>query len=154
MMLWAGWYLVDTYSASTSVQNLIFVVPAVAVCAVVYLIIVAKEFFTWSADRYPSAPAATGGGTGDGTGDGKGDDKVTTKLWARPLALMALLGAYVLLLPTIGFDVATALLVAGGLVIQGERRPLFVLIYSVVFAGLVTAGFAAMMSLDMPTLLL
>jgi hypothetical protein len=142
---WCVWYLTDTYGASASVQNLIFVAPATAVVVLLYLILLAQV----AIGRRNGDPAAADDAGGEGQGGMQADDGIL-----RPLALMAFLVAYAFLLPVIGFDVATALLIGAGLIVLGERRPLFVLTYSLGFAGVVVAAFKYMLSLDMPTLVL
>lgn len=139
---WCVWYSIDTYGASASIQNLIFVAPATAVVVLLYLILLAQAAIGRRNEEPAPADDAGRGGMPAG-------DEVL-----RPLALMAFLGAYAFLLPVIGFDVATALLIGGGLIVLGERRPLFVIAYSLGFAGVVVAAFKYMLTLDMPTLVL
>lgn len=138
---WCVWYSIDTYGASASVQNLIFIAPATAVVVLLYLILLAQA----AIGQRNGEPATDDAGQG---GMPAGDEVL------RPLALMAFLGAYAFLLPVIGFDVATALFIGGGLIVLGERRPLFVIAYSLGFAGVVVAAFKYMLTLDMPTLVL
>jgi hypothetical protein len=141
---WCVWYSIDTYGASASIQNLIFVAPATAVVVLLYLILLAQA----AIGRRNGEPAAD-----DAEGERRGGMPTGDEV-LRPLALMAFLGAYAFLLPVIGFDVATALLIGGGLIVLGERRPLFVIAYSLGFAGVVVAAFKYMLTLDMPTLVL
>ncbi len=138
---WCVWYSIDTYGASASIQNLIFIAPATAVVVLLYFILLAQA----AIGRRNGEPAADDARQG---GMPTGDEVL------RPLALMVFLGAYAFLLPVIGFDVATVLLIGGGLIVLGERRPLFVIAYSLGFAGVVVAAFKYMLTLDMPTLVL
>lgn len=141
---WSVWYLADAYGASASVQNLIFVAPATVVVVLLFLILVAQAAIGRRNGRSAAADDTGGGRGGMPSGDGI----------LRPVALMAFLGAYAFLLPVIGFDIATALLIGTGLIVLGERRPFFVIAYSLGFGGLVVAAFKFMLSLDMPTLVL
>jgi hypothetical protein len=142
---WCVWYAIDTYGASANIQNLIFVAPATALVVLLYLILLVQA----AIGRGNGDPTAADDAGGEQPGAMQADDGIL-----RPLALMVFLIAYAFLLPVIGFDVATALLIGGGLIVLGERRPLFVIAYSLGFAGVVVAAFKYMLTLDMPTLVL
>lgn len=65
--------------------------------------------------------------------------------WGRAAMLVGLLGLYALAIPHLGFVVTSALFLAGGFVVLGERRPLLL---AAVAVGTALAFFAAFSLLD------
>ncbi|WP_417883368.1 tripartite tricarboxylate transporter TctB family protein [Vibrio rumoiensis] len=68
--------------------------------------------------------------------------------------IMGLFTAYVLSLEWIGFDVATVLFVASFLLVQGERRWVWIVGYSICFGLVMSVFFAQMLPYPMPMSLL
>lgn len=140
------WYLADTRAASTSVQNLLLIQPAVVVALLLVLAILPTVV---SIERAagpiapPAAHPAAQGASGRRLGDG-----------LRILGLIVLLGLYVFLMTDIGFDVATFLFVSGSLLLFGERRPSLVILLPLVFTAVTVYGFKAMLSIPVPTLVI
>lgn len=135
------WYLRDTRAASTSLQNLLLIQPAVVVALLLFLAILPR---TVSVEAVAgAAPREEGlrrtGWSREGT---------------RVLALIGLLGAYVFVMSDIGFDVATFLFISGSLLLQGERRPSLVVLLPLAFTAVTVYGFKTMLSVPVPTLLL
>jgi hypothetical protein len=124
----ALFYCYDAVTASTHIYNLIMVVPLTVIVVVLCVV----QFISRLRGSSPPPPA----------------EKVTDVLPA-----MILFSAYVLSLNWLGFDVGTALFVAGFLWMQGERRPGWLLGYSLSFALVLTTFFAKMLPYPMPTLL-
>jgi hypothetical protein len=141
-----GWYLFDTISVSTKVNNLLLVAPT-AVLALLLALFVVRQCFH-RADRLPVEEAP------------EQYDPLAPKLPTerrqviRMLTLGGALGAFVISLAFIGFDVAILLFTAASMAICGERRPLHLAAFSVIVTLVTVWGFKALMSYPMPTLLL
>jgi hypothetical protein len=74
--------------------------------------------------------------------------------YARVVAMVATFGLFIASLERIGYDIAIALFVAAGLFIGGERNPLWLLLFPIVFAAAVTLGFRALVPYPFPTTIL
>lgn len=130
-----GYYLRDSWLAQASVSNLIFILPVTGLC--VFTVVVIGIALLRRTE------------TAQGQGEQGGDDNFL------PLALsVSLFALYVVLLPTLGFDVGTFLFVAVVLFVLGERRPLFIGLYALSFAALTVLGLKAMIPTNIPTLIL
>lgn len=70
---------------------------------------------------------------------------------ARVVSMVVAFGLFIASLERIGYDIAIALFVAAGLVIGGERRPLSLILFPLVFAAAVTLGFRALVPYPFPT---
>ena len=131
------WFWFDARSASSDVQNLLVIQPAailaLALCAVIAFGAVRAE------------PDAAGPESGTAARPGRE--------W-RGVLVAVLLGLYVLALVPVGFDVATFVFLAAGMYLLGERRPVFLVGYSAVFAAAMSYGFKVMLSVPVPTLLI
>ncbi|WP_366656161.1 tripartite tricarboxylate transporter TctB family protein [Fodinicurvata sp. EGI_FJ10296] len=148
-------YLHDAWEASNRVRNLILVLPAsilaLAMCLIVLYDVLSAALRAPKLDATSdpeSAPAP------DSEAGGAASEPETLLQRFRPAVLMGTFGLYILSLPYLGFDVATALFMAVSLLIDGERRPLFVVGLSVGFAVLVTIAFRWLIPYPMPILLL
>lgn len=126
------WYLLDAISVSAQPQNLLLILPL----SVIVLFIIAIELvlrlkqgtlFSIAADEEPLH---------------------------HTLPVVVLFGAYVLLLETLGFDVATVLFIALFLILKGERNWLAVVGFSAAFGLAVAFFFSQMLPYPMTLLLL
>jgi hypothetical protein len=146
------WYLFNARASSANFQNLVLIQPAVIVavllCAAIMWNLVAIE---------PLQPPAAGAGPlGDTTAqmapaehaeeDEEGD-------WHKVAVSMALMGAYLALIPVLGLDGATFVFLSASLFLQGERRISHLVLVPLVFAGGVIHSFKALLSIPIPTLL-
>ncbi|MGH1542875.1 MAG: tripartite tricarboxylate transporter TctB family protein, partial [Arenicella sp.] len=102
------WYLINSWSASSSTENLIFILPI----AIVSLLMCGIECIKLLRKKQPQEKSDPIGNT---------------------FFIMVLFAAYVLSLETLGFDLGTVLFIALFLLLQGERRIFWLLAYSVVF---------------------
>lgn len=125
------WYLLDAWKASASAENLILIVPIAAIVLLLCLL----DLFTQLKK-------------------GVTDDHRNREPVASILPVMGLFAAYVLSLEWLGFDLGTVLFVGGFLLLQGERRWMWVLGYSLCFGFLVALFFANMLPYPMPMALL
>jgi putative tricarboxylic transport membrane protein len=136
------WYLHDAWSASSRVRNLILVLPASILALAL-------------------AAGIAGGvilrglkGVGDAGPEPANGPAPTLRDRIYPLILMAIFALYILTLPVTGFDVGSALFVIIALMVDGERRPLFLILYPAAFAALCTLLFRWLLPYPMTTLIL
>jgi putative tricarboxylic transport membrane protein len=124
-----GAYLLDAVRASPATDNLILILPAavlaLGLCALIAIGVLRRT-------QAPGDPTPLG----------------------RAPALMALFALYILTLPASGFDVGSAVFVAAALLVDGERRPVQLVVVPLAFAVLVTLGFRALVPYPIPTLIL
>ena len=116
-------YLWDAYGASSRMTNLILIRPAALICTALVLAVAIRAVHRIVLSRR-SAQAP------DMTTD------LDMAQVRQMIALMASFAAYVAVMSRIGFDLATFLFMAVGLVILNERRPLVVIVYSLAFTAL------------------
>lgn len=124
-------YLLDARSVSLSVNNLLLLQPTALFVLVLWVVI---AIGTVSRD----VPEAV----------------VSRRDWlgaARVVGMVAAFGLFIASLERIGYDVAIALFVAVGLFIGGERKPLWLILFPVLFAACVTLGFRALVPYPFPT---
>lgn len=127
------WYLNDAYTASSSLDNLIFIGPLstiVILLLLIELIIILK--------KGPQKP--------DLTNEKKKDDFVIFKG-------MFVFAVFIFIMDKVGFDLATAFFVSAFMFVTGERRIWMLAGYSIVFAVVVTAFFSMMLPYPMETLI-
>ena len=129
-------YLLESASKSTDTQNLLLVLPATGLAAILYLVLLFQELRA----RRPADEAVA----------------ATPFAWSqlKTPAIMLLFGLYMLGLTYTGFDIPTFLFIAGALAVQGERRPLIVFGYPAVFTVIVVWGMQQLLPFPIPTLLL
>lgn len=127
------WYLLDAIRVSSSVQNLLLILPL----SIVVLVIVALE-----------VGLRLKRGTLLMREESEGEPL------HRTLPVVGLFAAYVLSLETLGFDVATVLFIATFLVMKGERHWPLLGGYSLAFGFGVAFFFAQMLPYPMHMLIL
>lgn len=141
-----SWYLFDTISVSTSVNNLLLVVPLGGCAGLLALVILPQCVSRAQTNEAAESPEQY--------------DPLTPKLpterrqVVRMVLLGASLGIFVFSLAFIGFDVAIFLFSATAMAICGERRPLHLLVFSTVVTAFAIYGFRALMPYPMFTMLL
>lgn len=135
------WYLKDAYRASSSTENLLLILPAAVVVIGLCLWIIGRSLF----EAFRSDPDRE---TEQGEDEGKKEKQPVSVLGA-----MAILAGFVLSMDWIGFDVATCFFMIALMFLQGERRPLWLGCFPVVFAVLVSLFFEYMIPYPMPMLL-
>ena len=132
-------YLIDAFQASSKVGNLILILPA-SILGLILCLLMAVSIWRQASNRgSPSAPPAV-------------REPLSERL--RPLVLLGLFTLYVLLLPLLGLDIGSLLFLILALIANGERRPVFIVLYSLVFAAVVTLLFKSILPYPMPTRLL
>jgi putative tricarboxylic transport membrane protein len=135
------WYFQDAYRASPAIENLLLIGPASAVALALGFFLLLRTVPRLRLTRQVAPP----------TGE---DAKDEFRERHGPVAAIGALVAYVLAMPFIGFDVATFLFIALGMLIQGERRPLVLIVFPVLVAGLVVYALKNILFVPVPTLLM
>ncbi|EAQ02199.1 hypothetical protein OB2597_18991 [Pseudooceanicola batsensis HTCC2597] len=134
------WYVIDAWTAQAKVQNMLLIGPAAAFSLALILVLAVAE-----ARRIAR-----------GTDLAPVSDIPRTTFAAKygtPIAA-GLLAVYVLLMPVIGFDVATVVYVALSMVLQGARDWRIVLAFSLAAGLLPVWAIEEMLSIPIPTLVL
>lgn len=137
LVLAAGFsfYAVDVYRKARGVTDWMLIVPAAAIGILALLFVIAEVMRR----RARNAPEQSTQNSGS----------------ARPaLGFMALLTAYVCAIPYAGFDIATFLFLALTLRLQGERRWLVLLFFSLAVTVPVVLVFVKLLSVKLFTLVL
>jgi Na+-driven multidrug efflux pump len=141
-----AWYFADAYRASGSIKNMILIAPASGLALLLCAIILVQDFRQALAAPPESAPRPKAEGKpAAATKEGRHDAR-------RAIAFIVVFGLYVGLLEVIGYDVATVLFIAAAMVMNGERRVLPIVGFSVVFGGLAVWLFGLLLPYPMPTL--
>lgn len=144
---YVAWYLANTMSVSTHVNNILLVAPVAVFALVMALLIIPQcvqrveqgEQNEEKPEQYdPLAP------------------KLPTerRQVMRMLTLGAALGIFVFSLAFIGFDVAIFLFALAAMAICGERRPHHLIPFAAAIAVVMVYGFKALMPYPMPTFFL
>lgn len=131
------WYWLDARSASTSVQNLLLIQPA-AVLALILCVAIAPGAVHIERDAPRGSEARAG--------------SFDVREW-RGVIVAGLLALYVAAVLHAGFDLATFVFLAAAMYVLGERRWLYLIGYSAVFALAMSYAFKVMLSVPVPTLL-
>jgi hypothetical protein len=133
---WCVWFCYDAWSAQRDVENLILIVPASAAAVALYAVVAAGCF---RLTRRPEAPAV-----------------VRRPLERGPAVkiagTMALLAAYTVTGPLIGFDVATFAYILAMLLFLGERRILVLLLVPALFCAIAIYCFGTLLATPLPLL--
>ncbi len=125
------WYLADAWSASQSVENLILILPIAGLAVLLCTLDLINQLRKGPTEEHDSREPMV-----------------------EIMPVMGLFAAYVLTLEWLGFDVGTLLFVSAFLWLQGERRKVWLLGYSLCFGLLVALFFSYMLPYPMPMLLL
>ncbi|HEY9055513.1 MAG TPA: tripartite tricarboxylate transporter TctB family protein [Aurantimonas sp.] len=140
-------YLFDARAVSLKINNLLLVQPAAIIALVLIACVLPQCFKRRSLDdgRMTSDARARENDPAidpDAAGQRRGLIKVA--------ALAALLGIFTYFLEAIGFDVATFLFMAFGLVLCGERKWWVVLLFSAAFTLFVVYGYSTLVPYPFP----
>lgn len=122
------WYLIDTYNASSSLENNILILPV----AIITLCLCTYEFFKSKKVREEE----------------KDEEEKDDILAVIPV--MVLFTLYVLTLEYLGFDVGTVLFLGVFLFYHGERRLPWLIGYSLVYGLAIAYFFSVMLPYPMP----
>ncbi len=132
------WYMMDAYAASSKVANLLLIVP-LGVISLGFLVGIVIQIL----------PGLLKAEKGDTPTESKKEEQ--TKENAKKIFLaMGLLALYVLIIPSVGFDIATFLFIGVMLFVQGERKWTWLIGFPLIFSFLVSQFFSAMIPYPMP----
>lgn len=135
---WCAWFCWDAWRAQRDVENLIMIVPASAAALGFYAVVAASCF-------------RVTGGAPDAAGPAR--RALAPGIGRKIAGTMALLAAYAITGPTIGFDVASFVYVLLMLLLLGERRVVPLVLVPTVFCVVVIYSFATILSTPLPLLL-
>lgn len=138
--LFAIWYANDAWSAQAKIQNMLLIGPAAAL-SVVLIVILAVAELRRIAQGTDAAP------------DPEIPPTTFAARYGTPISA-CLLAVYVLLMPVVGFDVATVVYVAVSMVLQGARDWRIILAFSLAAGLLPVWAIEEMLSIPVPTLVL
>jgi putative tricarboxylic transport membrane protein len=127
LSLFTSWYLWEAWGASNSVENLIFILPIAVLTLLMCTLELIKQLFSDLVEA-----------------------NKPTESMLSVLPVIILFAVYVLSLEWVGFDVGTVLFVASFLFLQGERRVVWLIAYSLVFGIVVALFFSNMLPYPMP----
>jgi hypothetical protein len=131
----AALYLVDARSVSLSLNNLLLLQPTAIIVLGLWAVIAFGCIRRRDdAEAEPQRPDWTAR--------------------IRVVSLVAAFGAFTFSLERIGYDIAIAVFVAVALWIGGERKPLTLVLFSVLFTIAVVLGFRMLVPYPFPTTLL
>jgi hypothetical protein len=132
---WATWFCWEAWHASDSIENLILIVPVAGVAVLFYWFVAAGCFHSVdeAEEQNTSKPEPLGRGTS-----------------IKIAGSMALLGAFVVAGPLIGFDIASFGYVLAMMALLGERRILVLLLVPLVFCVAVIYFFNNLLSTPLP----
>ncbi|MDE1991703.1 MAG: tripartite tricarboxylate transporter TctB family protein [Rhizobiaceae bacterium] len=132
---WCIWYGIDAWRAQQTVANLIMIVPATIGGLILYLVVAFGCFHGLKAGQ---AEVLCERGKLE---KGKGPKIAGT---------MAMLIAFVIVGPTVGFDVACLLYIGGMLLFLGERRLIPLILIPAIFCGLAIYCFSQILYTPLP----
>ena len=135
-------YIFDTLSVSHHINNIILVVPFAGLTLLLCVWVVISGIRI----RRVIPDVTNGQDQTIGT-----EDK---QALAKPIALMALTGVYVVIIEFVGLDIASFAFLIVVLILLGERRPFFVLCYALIFTLIVVGGTGALIPYPIPMTLL
>ncbi|TLP41084.1 tripartite tricarboxylate transporter TctB family protein [Arcobacter arenosus] len=123
------WYGVDTHNASSSLENIVLILPIVAItlCLCIY------EFFTQNDMKV------------------KEEEKESI---SSVIPVIILFTLYILSLEYLGFDIGTVLFLGLFLFFHGESRFPWILGYSLVYGFIIAYFFSQMLPYPMPMMIL
>lgn len=135
---WAAWYCWDAWHASAEVENLIMILPVSIIAIVLYFFVLSGSIKRVKKDE----EAATAP-----------NETVSRKTAIKIFGSMVLLGGFVIAGPYIGFDVASFLYMLLMMAFLGERRPVALVVISVLFSIVVIYCFSTLLATPLPVLI-
>lgn len=140
------WYLWDAASLSTRATNLVLILPATLIGVLLCVVVAIEEIVE---KRRHETTRDAGERSVDPSADAPPEDAFN---WRIPM-LMVLVGVFIAVALTVGFDVAVLAFCAAALTLLGERRLWVIVAYPVAFAVVVVGGLKVTLSYDIPMLL-
>jgi hypothetical protein len=134
---WCIWFCQDAWRAQRDVENLIMILPASLLAVILYICVAAGcvRIVTATEQTTLRQPLAPG---------------MPTKI----AGTMALLAAYVIAAPLIGFDIVSFAYILAMLLFLGERRILVLLLVPTLFCAIAIYCFDTILATPLPLLFL
>jgi Tripartite tricarboxylate transporter TctB family len=134
---WCVWFCQDAWRAQRDVENLIMILPASLLAVILYIFVAA------GCVRIVSAPAQHADPPRKPL-----DPGMATKI----AGTMALLAAYVIAAPLIGFDLVSFAYILAMLLFLGERRIIVLLLVPALFCAIAIYCFDTILATPLPLL--
>ena len=146
------WYALDAWRAQSEVENMLLIGPVSGLVLIVMVGIaigLIREMMQGASGPGRAAPQIDPAAPAPDSPD-------ADTLRGRYGAVLSagFLGVYVVSMPLIGFDIATAVFVAANMVLQGERNVLLIVFFSALVAILPVLAIEHLLSVPVPTMLL
>lgn len=132
-------YLVDAIQSSASIQNLMLVVLAVFLVLVLSVLQI-FESITINKSKTDEDTQVEKKKTGTSTG--------------FVLTFFAVFAAYLVGIYYIGFDIPTFAFMLVSIILHGERRLLYIVIYPALYTYMIVSGMKLLLSFPIPTVIL
>lgn len=131
---WSAWFLRDAWLSAADVENLILIAPAATAAIILYGFVAAGCFKIVAGDAEP-APLR---------------QPLATSIAIKIAGSMALLAAFVIAGPLVGFDIASFVYIFAMMLFLGERRILVLLLVPLLFCIAAIYCFNAILSTPLP----
>jgi hypothetical protein len=135
IVAWVVWFCWDAWRASAAVENVILIVP-VSIAAVILYLFVAVGCFHRLDDAQDTRPSER--------------EPLPPGIAVKIVGSMALLGAFVVAGPHIGFDIASFAYMLAMMAFGGERRIPALLLVPILFSVTVIYFFSTVLSTPLP----
>jgi hypothetical protein len=131
---WSAWFFRDAWRSAPDIENLILIAPAATAAIILYGFVAAGcfQFVAGDAELEPLRPPLAA--------------SITIKIAGS----MALLAAFVIAGPLIGFDIASFVYIFTMMLFLGERRILVLLLVPLIFCIAAIYCFNAILSTPLP----
>lgn len=140
MLAFTVWYFFSAFNASRAASNLIMILPVSAILAVLEIALLATEIRRMFAGGPESRRAD--------------EDTKSAKAGERSKWLYATsMGVFILLIPRIGVEASAFLFMIGTMRLLGSKSWIFTIVYSLIFALVLSYLFVSVMNLTLPSLL-
>jgi hypothetical protein len=137
IVAWCIWYCQDAWHAQRDVENLIMILPASCAAVILYVVVAAGCVHTVRDQEQAVAPLRR---------------SLASGIVGKIAGTMALLAAYVVAAPLIGFDVMSFVYILAMLLFLGERRVAVLLLAPLLFCAVVIYCFNTILATPLPLL--
>lgn len=146
---YAIWYALDAFAAQSKIQNMLLIAPASAIVLGLVVLIAIAEIRRITARAKVVAPSKP-------EVKPEAEPKLGQNFQQRygTIGACISMAVYVILMPFIGFDVATVLFIAVSMVMQGARNWLVIAAFSLTVGLLPVWALEYVLSIPVPTLVL
>ena len=143
---WCAWFCFDAWHAQRDVENLILIVPASCAALLLYAVVAAGCL------REIAAPDLAASDFAASNRAAAARPPLEDGLGGKIMGTMAMLAAYAVAGPMIGFDVASFAYLLAMLLFLGERRIIVLLLVPALFCVIVIYCFGTLLATPLPVL--